>query len=613
MENYWFKSDEFKTRLFHWKCNNCKSLFTNSLATQAKNSIFNTTGCKMGCHLVTKKRSDYLTLDIFRPELATEWDVKRNGVPFNRSWLHGLGEYSWICQKCHCNYYSFPIDRLRGGNCLFCEIVEKKKNVNTFDITHSNLISEWDSDNKIFPNEITKNYSQKVKWHCKNCGHKYFESPKNRSRFNCTCPICRIGSSKLDILTEVAIIENNGIVKDNLYENYPGLENEWNYLKNNLLNLTPKIVKIGSSQEVYWNCLDHEHSYKLSIYNRVLKYRENPKENPCPYCSDKLVFVGFNSFADKYPELIKEWDYELNIDIIDPYSVFSKDSASVYWKCSEHNHSYQMTIKQRVDQYSMNCDFNPCLYCNDKLVLKGFNSFADKYPELIKEWDYELNIDIIDPYSVFSKDSTSVYWKCSEHNHSYQMTIKQRVDQYSVNCDFNPCLYCNDKLVLKGFNSFADKYPELIKEWDYELNIDIIDPYSIFSKVSASVYWKCSEHNHSYQMTIKQRVDQYSVNCDFNPCSYCNDKLVLKGFNSFADKYPELLNEVHQINYFETKTMPENNFPNSLIKIWWICMSDSKHIYSKSFKERVLDEERNQEPCTICKGIRRKKNRFIFK
>ena len=68
----------------------------------------------------------------------------------------------------------------------------------------------------------------------------------------------------------------------------------------------------------------------------------------CPYCTDKRVLPGFNSFAAKYPDLLQGWDYLRNYPIdVDPDSISDRSQKYVWWKCS-NGHKYRMSVQARV-------------------------------------------------------------------------------------------------------------------------------------------------------------------------------------------------------------------------------------------------------------------------
>ena len=73
-----------------------------------------------------------------------------------------------------------------------------------------------------------------------------------------------------------------------------------------------------------------------SIANKALGY-------DCPYCAGKKV-SNENSFAIKFPKLLKEFDFEKNIGIYPNVFAFGSQKK-VWWKCPKgEDHEWQRSI-----------------------------------------------------------------------------------------------------------------------------------------------------------------------------------------------------------------------------------------------------------------------------
>lgn len=188
-----------------------------------------------------------------------------------------------------------------------------------------------------------------------------------------------------------------------------------------------------------------------------------------------------------------------------------------------------------------------------------------------------------------------IHWNCQNCGSVYGAEIKDMISG-----DAN-CPYCKGMKVLAGFNSLKVKNPELAKQISplNEVDADHILP----SKHSVQL-WRCPDCGGDYAATTLDMENGYT-------CPYCNDRLLLKGFNSFGDKHPDLLEEMDEIaNYL----LPYTEFDvldTSDKKFWWTCPKNPKHKYSMSPKTRLLFQKRNREPCLYCRGQRRKLNHFI--
>ncbi len=73
----------------------------------------------------------------------------------------------------------------------------------------------------------------------------------------------------------------------------------------------------------------------------MISYRVNAinsgKFETCPYCSNQKLLPGFNDLATRYPELLKEWDFNKNK--IKPNQIMPGAHKKVWWKCP-FGHSY---------------------------------------------------------------------------------------------------------------------------------------------------------------------------------------------------------------------------------------------------------------------------------
>ena len=152
----------------------------------------------------------------------------------------------------------------------------------------------------------------------------------------------------------------------------PELALEWSD-KNEILK--PTMVRTGSHKKIIWKgkC---GHEWTASVKNRV-------KGSGCPYCSHNLVLEGFNDLASGFPQVSAEWserNYPLRPTMVAAYS-----NRKVWWKCSK-GHEWNVSISTR--SYGSRCP-----YCSGNILLKGFNDFATKHPELVLEWS-ERNLSL---------------------------------------------------------------------------------------------------------------------------------------------------------------------------------------------------------------------------
>ena len=196
-----------------------------------------------------------------------------------------------------------------------------------------------------------------------------------------------------------------------------------------------------------------------------------------------------------------------------------------------------------------------CNICAGKVVLKGFNDFASKFPELAKQakgWD---------PSTVTTQSKKKYLWHCEAGGgHDYVTSPQSRAIGHG-------CVYCSGQAVLAGFNDFASRYPELANQ------ADGWDPEKIVFGSGRLLPWKC-DLKHSF----KQRpVDRIAG----NGCKYCGNQALLVGFNDLASKYPEIAKQA--LEWDPTQVLTGSH------KIYnWQCPNNAEHQWKATVGSRVF-------------------------
>lgn len=355
-------------------------------------------------------------------------------------------------------------------------------------------------------------------------------------------------------------MSSNGLLNNHI------LISEWDWEKNKKLRIEPDKITYGSIKKVYWKCaLGHE--WIASPNNRS-------KGQGCPVCSGRKVDVGFNDLQSQYPEIAKEWHPILNDKLL-PTQVTSGSSKSVWWKCSKCGNEWKTSISNRKAGKG-------CPVCGkikqglkkEKNIIALNGSFADNYPELLSEWDYDKNS--ISPYNI-TKDSTKrVWWKCKTCLHSWQTTVLHRTRRKMG------CPACANKATTIN-NCLETTVSHILKKWNFKRNIDTT-PRDVTAGSNKKVWWIC-ENGHEWQATVHSIVNG-------GMCPVCCGQRVQVGYNDLATVNPRLAKEWHptkngdllptQITHGSTKT-----------KIWWLCPKG--HEYKATVANRS-----NGSGCPIC-------------
>ena len=436
-----------------WKCSKCEYSWHASPYRRIKRN----SGCGVCKHIILKKGvNDLLTTN---PEIANEWDYKKNKVAPDEVMAGSNKEKYWfICPKGH-SYNATPLDRKKGNNCPQCSKERhtsfpekaiyyyiKKYLVDVKENYHSSILGNQEID--IFIPKIRlgieydgrawhKNYKRDFKKDidCANnsidlirvrengCTEydsdsvKIYISPYDMSELdNAIENIFKYIEKKYNIKKKVNIdVQRDRIKileimnlseKENSLASYcPEIEKYWNKEKNG--KITPEQISHSSEKEIYLKCPKCNTEWKMLAKDFYLRPY-------CPYCYGRKVKTGYNDLFTTNPELKKIWSKNNSLD---PRKLSSGCNFPALWHCENCNGEYEMVINDKTNGYG-------CPYCSGHRVLKGYNDLSSTCPELLKDWDYEKNK--IKPDEVTKGSNETVLWKCHICNYEWLSTISNR-------------------------------------------------------------------------------------------------------------------------------------------------------------------------------------------
>ena len=222
----------------------------------------------------------------------------------------------------------------------------------------------------------------------------------------------------------------------------------------------------------------------------------------CPFCTDLKVLPGVNSFAVEYPDAARHWSPNNKKT---PDQVLHSIKSSRLWICPTCKGEFS------APAHEMAYGTASCPYCDNRQLLPGFNSLAARYPEIAKKWSSK-NEKTADEHLFNSR--TYAIWDCPDCHGEYNALIDEIV------AGTYDCPYCNDRRVLPGFNSFAVRHEDLLKEWDFINNYLLADPDQISESFATPVWWKClNDSSHKYHMSPADRLMFQKRHRE--PCAYC--------------------------------------------------------------------------------------------
>ncbi|MEE0839988.1 MAG: zinc-ribbon domain-containing protein, partial [Acutalibacteraceae bacterium] len=199
-------------------------------------------------------------LKTINPDLANEWNYKRNGSLKPAHFLANSHEKVWWkCSNGH--EWQATIDsRNTGRGCPYCASQKILKGYNDLLTINPTLAKEWnhEKNDKLTPSDVMPNSNKKVWWKCSN-GHEWQAMVSSRNKGAC-CPYCS---------GRYAVKGENDLQTVN-----PTLANDWNYEKND--GLTPMDVLPNSNKKVWWKC-NKGHEWQARVADRN-------KGRGCPIC-----------------------------------------------------------------------------------------------------------------------------------------------------------------------------------------------------------------------------------------------------------------------------------------------------------------------------------------
>lgn len=548
------------------------------------------------CRKIVPGINDLFTV---HPELATEWDYDKNDVNPIIINYHSPRKVWWKCSRGH-EWEASLADRTRADGATGCPYCSNKKVLEGFNdlaTLRPDLAKEWNYQKNAFkPTEVTLASGKRAWWICEE-GHEWECIIASRTKAGSGCPYCsrnRVVSGINDLATV-----------------YPELLEQWDYVTNGELGLTPEMISPGSDKRVWWICKRCGNRFCRTV-------EQTRRNNNCSQCSKGLqisfpekaitfyVSQLFIDVKENYrPSFLegKELDifipslscgiefdggyYHSNSRDIEKSSLCKKNGISLIRvrdkDCEElktddmiielENYTdkaiesaVKETLRQlKVDSSIVNLRRDRVSILERMRLDEKQGNLTLTHPELCREWNDEKN-GTLSPGMFSFGSMKKVWWKCSA-GHEWEASISNRA-RLGRGCPF-----CAGKKV-QGEEDFLMANPDLITIWNYDKNLDV-DTTLLSKGMHTKFWWKC-EMDHEWQASIPDVLRG-------SRCPYCAGKKLLVGFNDLASFDKVLMqewdSEKNSINPSDIRFGYQK-------KVWWKC-KECGESYEQSPYKRI--------------------------
>lgn len=228
----------------------------------------------------------------------------------------------------------------------------------------------------------------------------------------------------VDLERDKAEIQNYVFkIENSLADLRPDVARKWNHEKNG--RLTPDMFSVSSDEPVWWKCPECGHEWKISINSMTGKKRGGG----CAVCSasiraQKSVDTKIKkrgSLATVFPEIARSWHPTKN-GTLTSCDVAPGSAKRVWWLCEKCGYEWLACPHDRQKGRG-------CPHCAGKVPMVGVDDLGTTHPDLMKDWDYDKNINI-NPQKLKAGSNKAVWWKCHKCGHNWQAVVEFRAQGF---------------------------------------------------------------------------------------------------------------------------------------------------------------------------------------
>lgn len=470
------------------------------------------------------------------PELAKEWNVRKNHGKFPEDYLSQSNKKVWwVCSEGH-EWQAAIYSRSSGRGCPYCAGKLPSKTYN-LKYNFPSIAAEWHEKNELSPENFTPFSNKKILWKCAK-GHEWTTSIVQRTASGNGCPKCSNQSSKneIRILTELHVAIGKSLSRHkidaievdifipslNVAIEYDG--KYWHEGKDQkdreksstleakgiklfrvreapLLPLTSKDLIIPSGSLIT----------KDQLNQLVLKISDDFNASyvgATQFVNDELYRTYLEYFPSPFPEkslsqvnpkLSAEWHPQKNSPLT-PANFSANAKQKVWWRCRT-GHEWEAAI------YSRNAGGHQCPYCvGIKATAK--TCLASTHPFLAEMWHPTKNGGAT-PWNTKAGSGIKRWWQCKKDpRHIWELSPdKMKAPRKNLHCP-----HCR---------SLGAQHPEIVHLWHPEKNGDVT-PFDVLSGSGKKFWWLCSENPHHEWQLSPNAITKPDRKLSF--CPYCSGR-----------------------------------------------------------------------------------------
>lgn len=451
---------------YWWVCKTCGFEWQTA-------PINRTSSRKSGCPACKNQTvSETNNLAYLFPELALEFDSKRNGITPNKIVATSAKRVWWKCKAQGHEWETILYQRTRSGSsCPYCK--------GRYATTTSNLQSlfpdiakEFNIDkNKTTPDKIAPHSNKTYWWKCSKCSFEWTTTPGNRTRkeSRANCPNCTpSGTSfpeqalyfyvkkyfkdainrdktfnfELDIYIPSlhTAIEYDGIAwhkhrqDDDIYKTAICKKYGINLIRirEEGLPIIDNCITISIKANPTYSDLSTTIKYCLTLLDKRLDTSIDVSTELFEINKQIEHQVKQDSLQSKYPIIAAEF-YSLKNGIT-PDKVTPYSNKKYWWKCSCCDNIYLKIVNMRTQRNGgcPVCAKNNASERTRKAFTKENKILAKLYPELIVEYSPS---NTIASTNIAAKSRLTVKWICQSCNKEWEKRIDSRTN-VGVGCPY---------------------------------------------------------------------------------------------------------------------------------------------------------------------------------